>query len=106
MLRDHEKEVLTAAAIGLAVGVSAVLLMRANREDRHSIAPVLRAAARRGRRSARWARERGRQAWDHLTHDEVADQVREYIRDARRTLKRAVRREMRELRRTIGQHTR
>jgi hypothetical protein len=101
---DHQLEILTAAAIGMAVGVSAVLLLQPS--SRRRITPMLRAAARTGRRGAEWARERGRESWGHIAREAGADQMRDYVTSARRAFKRALRRELRELRRTMGRHAR
>lgn len=92
---------LTAALIGAAVGVSATLLLRRGPRGVRPITPVMRAAARGARRSARWMRDRGEEAWDHVPHEEIVDQVQDYARSARKAIDHAVREELHALRKTM-----
>jgi hypothetical protein len=94
-------DLLTAALIGVAVGASATLLLRRGPRGERPISPAVRAAARAGRRGARWVRERGEEAWDRVPRDEMVDQVRDYARSARDAIDRAVRSELRTIRRSL-----
>lgn len=99
--RDAQMDLVTAALIGLAVGVSATLLLRRGPRGVRPITPVMRAAARAGGRGARWVRARGEEAWDRVPRDEIADQVQDYARSAREAIDRAVHSELRTLRRAL-----
>ena len=94
-------DLVTAALIGLAVGVSATLLLRRGPRGVRPITPVMRAAARAGGRGARWVRARGEEAWDRVPRDEIADPVQDYARSAREAIDRAVHSELRTLRRAL-----
>ena len=100
-MRAAQMDLVTAALIGLAVGVSATLLLRRGPRGVRPIGPVVRAAARAGQRGARWVRDRGEDAWDRVPHDEIADQVQDYARSARKAIDRAVHDELRTLRRAL-----
>jgi signal transduction histidine kinase len=100
-MRDAQMDLVTAALIGLAVGVSATLLLRRGPRGVRPIGPVVRAAARVGRRGARWVRDRGEDAWERVPRDEIADQVQDYARSARKAIDRAVHDELRTLRRAL-----
>ncbi len=100
-MRDAQMDLVTAALIGLAVGVSATLLLRRGPRGVRPIGPVVCAAARAGQRGARWVRDRGEDAWDRVPHDEIADQVQDYARSARKAIDRAVHDELRTLRRAL-----
>ncbi len=100
-MRDAQMDLVTAALIGLAVGVSATLLLRRGPRGVRPIGPVVRAAARAGQRGARWVKDRGEEAWDRVPHDEIADQVQDYARSARKAIDRAVHDELRTLRRAL-----
>jgi len=99
--RDAQMDLVTAALIGLAVGVSATLLLRRGPRGVRPIAPVVRAAARAGKRGARWVRDRGEDAWERVPRDEISDQVQDYARSARDAIDRAVHSELRTLRRAL-----
>jgi hypothetical protein len=105
-MRDAQMDLVTAALIGLAVGVSATLLLRRGPRGVRPIGPVMRAAARASQRGARWVRDRGEDAWDRVPHDEIADQVQDYARSARKAIDRAVHDELRTLRRALRQQAR
>src|ERR1700691_1843878 len=99
--RDAQMDLVTAALIGLAVGVSATLLLRRGPRGVRPIGPVVRAAARAGQRGARWVRDRGEDAWERIPRDEISDQVQDYARSARDAIDRAVHNELRTLRRAL-----
>jgi signal transduction histidine kinase len=98
---DAQMDLVTAALIGLAVGVSATLLLRRGPKGVRPISPVMQAAARASTRGARWVRDRGEEAWDRVPRDEIADQVQDYARSARDAIDRAVHSELRTLRRAL-----
>ncbi len=101
--RNLQYDLLTAALIGAAVGVSATLLIRGTtaRRSRGVIDPALQAARRAGKRSAQWAREHGQALWDRMPHDDIGDAVRGYAESAREAVDRAVDREIRDLKRQL-----
>jgi len=95
-------ELITAALIGVAIGVSATLLVRRGPRGVRPITPVMRAAARAGARGARWVRRRGEDAWDRVpSRGDVEDQLEEYARSARAAIDRALRQELRSVRDTL-----
>jgi signal transduction histidine kinase len=104
--RDAQMDLVTAALIGVAVGVSATLLLRRGPRGVRPIGPVMRAAARASQQGARWVRDRGEEVWDRVPHDEITDQVQDYARSARKAIDRAVHDELRTLRRALRQQAR
>jgi len=108
---DHNKQydLLTAALIGAAVGVSATLLLRGSSsgvKTRRVIDPAIRAAKRVGTKGARWAREHGEALWDRVPHDDVSDAVRGYAESAREAIDRAVDTELRGLQKQLRRQRR
>jgi hypothetical protein len=109
--RNLQYDLLTAALIGAAVGVSATLLIRGTTVRRRSsrvgvIDPALQAARRAGKRGARWAREHGQALWDRMPHDDIGDAVRGYAESAREAVDKAVEREIRDLKRQLRRQRR
>lgn len=108
--RNAQYDLLTAALIGAAVGVSATLLLRSvggtRSRKHHVLDPALEAARRVGRKSARWARERGGALWDRVPHDDIADTVRGYADSAREAVDKAVEREIRDLQKQLRRQRR
>jgi gas vesicle protein len=108
--RNLQYDLLTAALIGAAVGVSATLLVRGTTSRRssrrHVFDPALKAARRAGSRGARWAREHGQALWDRMPHDDIGDAVRGYAESAREAVDRAVDREIRDLRKQLRRQKR
>jgi gas vesicle protein len=100
-------DLLTAALIGAAVGVSATLLLRGGSpKTRRTFEPALRAARRVGTKSARWARERGEALWDRVPRDDIADTLRGYTESAREAIDRAVESELRGLQKQLRRQRR
>lgn len=114
--RNAQYDLLTAALIGAAVGVSATLLLRGatgGTGNRRVLDPALEAARRAGRKGARWARKRGEalrqqggSLWDRVPRDEISDAVRGYAESAREAVDRAVDREIRDLRKQLRRQRR
>jgi gas vesicle protein len=111
--REMQYDLLTAALIGAAVGVSATLLLGgARRRGRgvRLVTPAMRDAAKRARRAgakgARWAREQGEALWDRVPHDEIGGRIRDYADTARQTIDRAVESELREFRKALRRQRR
>jgi gas vesicle protein len=106
--KNAQYDLLTAALIGAAVGVSATLLLRGGggTKTRRAFDPALRAARRVGQKSARWARQRGEALWDHVPHDDIADTVRGYTESAREAIDRAVESELRGLQKQLRRQRR
>jgi len=100
--KNAQYDLLTAALIGAAVGVSATLLLRGSPKPRRVLDPALQAARRVGKKGARWAREQGEALWDRVPpRDDIADTVRGYAESAREAIDRAVDREVRDLKRQL-----
>src|SRR3954471_15120333 len=83
---DEQYDLLTAALIGVAIGVGTTLLLRRGPAGRRPISPILsgaargaqcagKGAARAGMRGASWAREAGEEMWDRVPRDEIREQV-------------------------------
>lgn len=118
--RDEDLDLLTAALIGLTVGVGVTMLLRRGPSGRRplvvgaelagrgarlaSLAGVSgattagRAAARGARRSMEWAEE--------LPLDEVGDQIREYFEAAKGAIEDTVSGELQDLRKSIRRRRR
>jgi hypothetical protein len=96
--RDAQLDLLTATAIGVAIGASAALLLRRGPRGTRPIAPVLRAAGRGAQRAGAAGADAAQWAWDRIPHEEIADQVQEYVDSAREAIERSVRRELKSLR--------
>src|ERR1700689_3885614 len=64
--RDAQMDLVTAALIGLAVGVSATLLLRRGPRGVRPIGPVVRAAGRAGQRGGPWGGGPGEGGWGRL----------------------------------------
>ncbi|HXY30364.1 MAG TPA: YtxH domain-containing protein [Gemmatimonadaceae bacterium] len=101
-------DLLTALALGIAVGAGVALLFRRGPSGDRP-ADALLAATRRGaerarrsfRRGARWAAEHAETLRNGAKADDLKDQVGDYMRNARETIDDAVSHELRELRRAI-----
>lgn len=109
---DEQYDLLTAALIGLAIGVGTTLLVRRGPSGRRPVSPVLRTAARGakwaglgaarlGARGASWAREAGGDLWDRIPRDEIRDHVREYMGKAQEAIDDVVESELHDLRRAL-----
>jgi gas vesicle protein len=111
--REAQYDLLTAALIGAAVGVSATLLLGGARRRGHGmriVTPGMRDAAKRARRAgakgAQWAREQGEALWDRVPHDEIGERIRDYADTARKTIDHAVETELREFRKQLRRQRR
>jgi len=106
--RSGHYDLLTAALIGAAVGVSATLLIRGSRRRAEpELGPAVRAAARKARVSGtRWAKEQGEALWDRVPHEEIVDAMKSYAETARDTLDKAVERELAALRKQFRRQRR
>lgn len=109
---DEQYDLLTAALIGLVIGVGTTLLVRRGPSGRRPVSPVLRGAAlgakwagagaaRVGARGAAWARDAGEALWERVPRDEIREHVREYLGKAQETIDEAVEHELRDLRRAL-----
>ena len=106
--REEQYDLLTAALIGLVVGVGATALMKRGPRGRRPISPLMRHAGRgavwagrQGARGARWAAERGAELWDRVPREEIQDQVEHYLAAARDSISDVVESELRDLRKAI-----
>src|SRR2546423_1250708 len=109
---DEQDDLLTAALIGLAVGVGTTLMVRRGPSGRRPMSPVLRGAAlgakwaglgaaRLGARGASWARDAGSELWERIPRDEIRDHVRDYMGKAQEAIDDVVETELRDLRRAL-----
>ena len=109
---DHEYDLLTAALIGMTIGAGLTFMLRKGPSGKRPMSPVMqgmgvgamwagRHAARLGKRGARWARDRGEDAWDAIPRDEIRDHVSDYMGRARDAIDDAVQSELKDLRRSI-----
>jgi len=106
--RSGHYDLLTAALIGAAVGISATLLIRGSRRRADpELGPAIRHAARKARDSGtRWAKAQGEALWDRVPHEEIVDAVKSYAETARDTLDKAVERELSALRKQVRRQRR
>ena len=109
---DDQYDLLTAALIGVAIGVGTTLLLRRGPAGRRPISPMLSGAARgakwagvgaarMGARGASWAKDAGEELWDRVPRDEIRHQVSDYVSRAHDAIDSVVESELRDLRRTI-----
>jgi len=109
---DEQYDLLTAALIGVALGVGTTLLVRRGPSGRRPVSPMLRnaargakwaglGAARLGARGASWARDAGGELWDRIPRDEIRDHMREYIGKAQDAIDDVVESELHDLRRAL-----
>src|SRR5437763_11120281 len=109
---DEQYDLLTAALIGVAIGVGTTLLVRRGPTGRRPVSPVLRGAAlgakwagvgaaRLGAKGASWARDAGSELWERIPRDEIRDHVREYMGKAQEAIDDVVETELRDLRKAL-----
>jgi hypothetical protein len=109
---DEQYDLLTAALIGLAIGVGTTLMVRRGPSGRRPVSPMLRGAAlgakwaglgaaRLGARGASWARDAGSELWERIPRDEIRDHVREYVGKAQEAIDDVVETELRDLRKAL-----
>ena len=106
--RDEQYDLLTAALIGLVVGVSATALLRRGPRGHRPISPLMKNAGRgamwagrHGARGARWDAEKGAEAWEALPREEMQERLHEYMETARESVADVVESELRDLRKAI-----
>ena len=117
--REAQYDLLTAALLGLAIGAGTTLLLRRGPSGNRPIGPAWRLArsgalsgarlagsgalsgARMASKGARFAWDRGVDAWDRIPREEIGERVREYFDSARETIDDLVESELKDLRRAI-----
>jgi len=106
--REEQYDLLTAALIGLFVGVGATALLRRGPRGHRPIGPIVRGAGRgamwagkQGARGARWAADRGEELWDRVPTEEIQERMQEYLESARDSIGEVVETELRDLRKAI-----
>ncbi len=111
--REAQYDLLTAALLGVAIGVGTTLLLRRGPGGERPLTPVMRGAARAGRvaakagsKGARWARKRGEQLWENVPYERMEHQIRDYASRAREAIEDAVDSELKDLRKTIRRQRR
>jgi hypothetical protein len=102
--RDAQYDLLTAALVGLAIGAGTTLLLRRGPGGHRPIGPAWR-MARKGAsaagRGARYAWDRGVDAWDRLPREEIEEKMHDYFESARDTIDDFVHTELKDLQRAI-----
>ena len=116
---ESEYDLLTAALIGATIGAGLTYLLRRGPSGRRPVLPLVesvgrgagwagRHAARLSGVGARWAAERGGEAWDRIPRDEIRehlgdyrDNVGEYMGRAREAIDDAVASELDDLRKAV-----
>ena len=116
---EEQFDLLTAALLGVALGVGATMLLRRGPAGHRPIGPMMRAAGRgakaagrggaaglmlagaRGAKGARWAGEQAGDLWDRVPVDEIQDRLGDYFESARDTIEDAVESELNDLRKSI-----
>lgn len=106
--REAQYDLLTAALLGLAIGAGTTLLLRRGPSGGRPIGPAWRLARKGAKvgaqvagRGARYAWDRGVDAWDRIPRDEIETRVRDYFESARDTIDHLVESELKDLRRAI-----
>src|SRR5688500_1796071 len=106
--REEQYDLLTAALIGLFIGVGATAMLRRGPRGHRPIGPIVRGAGRgamwagkQGARGARWAAERGEELWDRVPTEEIQERMQEYMESARDSIGEVVEHELRDLRKAI-----
>ena len=106
--REQQYDLLTAALLGLAIGAGTTLLLRRGPTGGRPISPALRWAGRRARegarvagRGARYAWDRGVDAWERIPREEIEERMRDYFESARDAIEHAVEDELKDLRKAI-----
>lgn len=107
--REAQYDLLTAALLGLAIGAGTTLLFRAGPSGKRPIGPAWRAArkgARLAGRGARFAWDRGVDAWERIPREEIEEKVRDYFEAARDSIEDFVESELKDLRKAIRRRRR
>lgn len=106
--REEQYDLLTAALIGLFLGVGATALLRRGPRGHRPIAPIVRGAGKgavwagkQGVRGARWAAEQGEELWDKVPAEEMQERMQEYMAAARESVGEVLEHELRDLRKAI-----
>ena len=102
--REAKYDLLTAALLGLAIGAGTTLLLRRGPSGGRPIGPAwrtARAGAKLAGRGARFAWDRGAEAWDRIPRQEIGEHLRDYFESARDTIDHLVESELKDLRRSI-----
>jgi hypothetical protein len=111
--KEAKYDLLTAALLGAAIGAGTTLLLRRGPSGRRPISPAWRMAkdgarigAKYAGRGARFAMDRGAEAWDRIPRDEIEEKLREYYESARDSIDHFVESELNDLRKAIRRQRR
>lgn len=111
--RDAQYDLLTAALLGVAIGVGTTLLLRRGPGGERPMSPLMRGAARASRqaakatgRGARWAGRQGAEALEHVPYEKMEEHVRDYLSRARDAIDDAVDAQLHDLRRSLRRQRR
>ena len=110
--QDGQYDLLTAALMGVALGVGITFALRRGPSGRRPISPALSGAGRglawagrhawkAGAAGADWAGERGSELWDSIPRDEISRGVSRSLSSAKDAIDEAVEDELTSLRRSI-----
>ena len=109
---EAEYDLLTAALIGATIGAGITFMLRRGPSGRRPVMPMLkgvgqgaswagRRAASLGVAGAKWAADRGEEAWDRIPKREIREHVSDYVGHARAAIDDVVESELRDLRRAV-----
>jgi hypothetical protein len=114
---EAEYDLLTAALIGATIGAGITFMLRRGPGGNRPVSPMLatvgrgatwagRRAAKLGVAGAKWAADRGEDAWERIPRDEIREHVSDYLGRAREAIDDAVETELRDLRKAVRRQRR
>ena len=115
--REYQYDLLTAALLGVTLGVGATLLLRRGPSGRRPISPAFagalrgaawagREAAELGRRGAKWARRQGGDLWDRIPFEAAQEQLEDYLHRAKESIDSTVESELHDLKKSLRRQRR
>ncbi|HEX2778384.1 MAG TPA: hypothetical protein VHM30_02725 [Gemmatimonadaceae bacterium] len=122
--REQQFDLLTAALIGLAIGVGTTLLIRRGPKGDRPLVPILKGmgkgakwagvmglrgakvGARAGRRGAEWVADKSEDLWEQVPAEEIGESIGEFLEEARDRIADTVESEMQDLRKAIKRQRR
>ena len=122
--REQQFDLLTAALIGVAIGVGTTLLIRRGPAGERPLTPLLKgvgkgakwagvmgfrgakAGAKAGRRGAEWVADRSEDLWEKVPAEEIGDSIGEFLEEARDRIADTVESEIKDLRKAIKRQRR
>jgi hypothetical protein len=122
--REQQFDLLTAALIGVVIGVGTTMLLRRGPQGERPLVPLLKgvgkgakwagvmgfrgakAGAKAGRRGAEWVADRGEDLWEHVPAEEIGETIGEFLDEARDRIADTVESEIKDLRKAIKRQRR